>query len=64
MKINTLLLLCLNGISMLTGCRHKEVEQGNIPTIKTEAAVIYGEVKTSSFPPREQRKLRDLTCYQ
>ncbi|MCK9235983.1 MAG: efflux RND transporter periplasmic adaptor subunit [Bacteroidales bacterium] len=50
MKINVLLFLCLSGIWMLTGCRHKEIKHGNIPTIKTEAAVIYGEVKTSSFP--------------
>lgn len=44
------LLLCLSGISMLTGCRHKDVKQRSVQTIKTETAVAYGEIKTTSFP--------------
>jgi len=50
MKIKVFLLLCLGGMSVFTGCKHKEVKQANVQTIKAEAAVIYGEVKTSSFP--------------
>lgn len=35
---------------MFAGCKHKEVKQANIKTIKTEAAAVYSEVKISSFP--------------
>jgi RND family efflux transporter MFP subunit len=50
MKIKVFLLLVMSGISMLTGCKHRETKQENLQTVKTEKAVVYGEAKTSSFP--------------
>jgi RND family efflux transporter MFP subunit len=50
MKINLFMLLCLSGISMLTGCKHRDDKQEKIQTVKTEMATVYGKAKTTSFP--------------